>query len=306
MSAPALAVEHLTHRYADRTALDDVSFDIAAGTTVAILGPNGGGKSTLFRICATLLRPTSGTVRVAGADVVRQPAEARRHLGVVFQSPALDNRLTVRENLLHHGRLHGLGGEPLRRAADAALQRVRLDDRADDLVLRLSGGLRRRAELAKVLLTRPTVLLLDEPTTGLDPGARREIWRDLAVLRAQTGGTVVLTTHLLDEAETADRVLILDRGRIVADGAPEALTRQVGRDVIRLETADPQALAAAISARLSLPATAVDGDVRIEHDEGHRLVPALFEAFPAEIRAVHVGRPTLEDVFVRCTGRRFE
>lgn len=306
MSAPALAVEHLTHRYADRTALDDVSFDIAAGLTVAILGPNGGGKSTLFRICATLLRPTSGTARVAGADVVRQPADARRRLGVVFQSPALDTRLTVRENLLHHGRLHGLRGEPLRRAADAALRRVRLDDRADDLVLRLSGGLRRRAELAKVLLTKPAVLLLDEPTTGLDPGARREIWRDLEHLRAETGGTVVLTTHLLDEAETADRVLILDRGRIVADGAPEALRRQVGRDVIRLQTADAPALAAAITTRLSLPAAAVDGEVRIEHDEGHRLVPALFEAFPAEIRAVHVGRPTLEDVFVHCTGRRFE
>jgi ABC-2 type transport system ATP-binding protein len=306
MSAPALAVEHLTHRYADRTALDDVSFEVAGGTTVAVLGPNGGGKSTLFRICATLLRPTSGTARVCGADVVRAPHEARRRLGVVFQSPALDTRLTVRENLLHHGRLHGLRGPALRDAVTAALARVQLAERAEDLVVRLSGGLRRRAELAKVLLTAPDVLLLDEPTVGLDPGARREIWRDLAAMRADTGGTVILTTHLLDEAETADRVLILDRGRIVADGPPGTLTREVGRDVIRLQTADPESLAARITARLALPASLVDGEIRIEHEEAYTLVAALFDAFPAEIRAVRVGRPTLEDVFVHCTGRRFE
>ena len=306
MSAAALAVEHLTHRYADRTALDDVSFEVAGGTTVAVLGPNGGGKSTLFRICATLLRPTSGTARVFGADVVRAPHDARRRLGVVFQSPALDARLTVRENLLHHGRLHGLRGDALREASVSALRRVQLDERADDLVLRLSGGLRRRAELAKVLLTAPDMLLLDEPTVGLDPGARREIWRDLAAMRAASGGTVILTTHLLDEAETADRVLILDRGRIVADGAPDALTRQVGREVIRLQAAEPESLADRIAARLSLEATVVDGEVRIEHAGAHTLVAALFEAFPAEIRAVRVGRPTLEDVFLHSTGRRFE
>ncbi len=302
----ALTVEHLTHRYGDRLALDDVSLEVTPGTFVALLGPNGGGKSTLFRICATLQRPSSGTARVFGADVTRAADAARRRLGVVFQSPALDVRLTVRENLTHHGRLHGLGGQALQQAIDRALTRVQLADRGRDTVLKLSGGLRRRAELAKVLLTQPDLLLMDEPTTGLDPGARRDIWRDLAARRAESGTTIVLTTHLLDEAETADRVIVLDRGRIVVDGPPATLTRSVGGDVIRLQTPAPAALATRITERFGVAATVIDEEVRVERDEAHTFVATLVEAFPAEIRSVRFGRPTLEDVFVHYTGRRFE
>jgi ABC-2 type transport system ATP-binding protein len=302
----ALAVSHLSHRYGARVALDNVSLSVAPGAFVALLGPNGGGKSTLFRICATLQRPVEGSVHVFGADVRTDAAAVRRRLGVVFQSPALDQRLTVRENLLHHGRLYGQRGAPLRAGIDEALARVGLTDRAREMVFRLSGGLRRRAEIAKVLMTRPSLLLLDEPTTGLDPGVRRDLWRDLSSIRASDGTTIVLTTHLLDEAAAADHVFILDRGRIVADGAPEVLTRMVGGDVIRLQTPAPAQLAARISARFEAAATVVDDEVRVEHDQAHTFVAALVDAFPGEIRSVRFGRPTLEDVFVRFTGRRFE
>ena len=171
---------------------------------------------------------------------------------------------------------------------------------------RLSGGLKRRAEIAKVLMTRPSLLLLDEPTTGLDPGVRRDLWRDLAAIRASDGTTIVLTTHLLDEAAAADHVYVLDLGQIVVDGAPDTLTRMVGGDVIRLQTADPADLASRIVARFQAAATVVDDEVRVEHDQAHTFVSALVDAFPGEIRSVHFGRPTLEDVFVRFTGRRFE
>lgn len=303
---PALSVSHLTHRYGTRVALDDVSLEVAPGEFVALLGPNGGGKSTLFRICATLQRATEGTVEVFGADVQRESAAVRRRLGVVFQSPALDQRLTVRENLLHHGRLYGLRGAALRAGIDGALTRVGLADRAREMVHRLSGGLKRRAEIAKVLMTRPSLLLLDEPTTGLDPGMRRDLWRDLAGIRATDGTTIVLTTHLLDEAAASDRVVILDRGRIVVEGTPDALTRQVGGDVVRLQAPAPADLSARITARFGTPATVVDDEVRVEHDQAHTFVAGLVDAFPGEIRSVHFGRPTLEDVFVHFTGRRFE
>lgn len=303
---PALAISHLTHRYGSRVALDDVSLTVTPGAFVALLGPNGGGKSTLFRICATLQRATEGSVVVFGADVRTDAATVRRRLGVVFQSPALDQRLTVRENLLHHGRLYGLQGRPLRTGIDDALTRVGLADRSRETVSRLSGGLKRRAEIAKVLMTRPSLLLLDEPTTGLDPGVRRDLWRDLAAIRASDGTTIVLTTHLLDEAAAADHVFVLDLGRIVVDGAPDTLTRMVGGDVIRLQTAAPADLAARIVARFQAVATVVDDEVRVEHDQAHTFVAELVDAFPGEIRSVHFGRPTLEDVFVRFTGRRFE
>jgi ABC-2 type transport system ATP-binding protein len=303
---PALHVTGLTHRYGARVALDDVSLSVAPGTFVALLGPNGGGKSTLFRICATLQRPSEGSVHVFGADVRTEAATVRRRLGVVFQSPALDQRLTVRENLMHHGRLYGQRGAPLRAGIDEALARVGLTDRAREMVFRLSGGLKRRAEIAKVLMTSPSLLLLDEPTSGLDPGVRRDLWRDLASIRASQGTTIMLTTHLLDEAAAADHVFILDRGRIVVDGAPEVLTRMVGGDVIRLQAAAPADLAARITARFEAAATVVDDEVRVEHDQAHTFVAALVDAFPREIRSVHFGRPTLEDVFVRFTGRRFE
>ena len=304
MSLPALDVSNLHHRYGDREALRGLSFSVPAGEIFGLLGPNGGGKTTLFRIVSTLMRPTSGEVLVFGDDVTGRPGRVRRRLGVVFQAPALDVRLTVAENLTHQGHLYGLRGRPLAARIDAALERVGLHDRARDLVNTLSGGLQRRAELAKALLHQPELLVLDEPTTGLDPGARRDVWRHLAALRDRDGTSIVLTTHLMDEAARCDRVGIIHEGRLVAIGAPQALTAALGADVITITTDDPADLAARVGARFGVKADVFDEQIRIERDRAHEFVPDLVEAFPGEIEAVTFGKPTLEDVFMHHTGRR--
>jgi ABC-2 type transport system ATP-binding protein len=302
---PTVEVEALTHRYGDREALGGVSFDVARGELFGLLGPNGGGKTTLLHVLATLVRPTSGTARVAGVDVVRDPASVRRRFGMVFQSPSLDPYLTTRENLRHHGHLYGLRGRPLSVRIDDSLGRLGVLDRARDLVKTLSGGLRRRVELAKGLLHRPEVLLLDEPTVGLDPGARRDLWEHLATMRQLNGVTVVVTTHLMEEAEACDRVAILDRGRLVALGSPAELEGGIRGEVIALEAADPMPLANAIRDRFGVEPTVLDRVVRIESPDGAAFVPRLAEAFPGQIRSITVGKPTLEDVFVQRTGHRF-
>ena len=215
---PALNVVGLSHRYGDRQALQSVSFDVAPGESFGLLGPNGGGKTTFFRIAATLLTPTNGTVRVFGHDVATHPDAVRRCIGKTFQSPALDDRLRVVENLHYHGHLYGLHGKSLNQRIDEALSLVNLTDRASDLVSTLSGGLQRRVELAKTLLAKPLLLLLDEPSNGLDPGARREVWEHLRHLRQTESTTIIVATHLMDEAAQCDRVGILHEGRLVASG----------------------------------------------------------------------------------------
>ena len=213
MNDAAVEVEDLRRSYGSREALAGLSFDVRRGELFALLGPNGGGKSTLFKILTTLLPPSAGTARVCGHDVRTAQREVRRHIGVVFQHPSVDGKLTIEENLRHHGHLYGLSGAPLKARITELLDRFGLVDRKDELVERLSGGLARRAELAKGLLPRPTVLLLDEPSTGLDPGARRDLLQYLRRLRDDDGMTVVLTTHYLEEAERCDRVGVIDRGR---------------------------------------------------------------------------------------------
>ena len=295
----------LRHLYGQHEALAGVTFTVARGELFGLLGPNGGGKSTLFKILATLLRASGGTARVAGHDVAREPAAVRRRLGVVFQHPSVDTKLTVGENLIHQGHLYGLRGRVLRARVDRLLERFGLAERRGDLVERLSGGLQRRAELAKGLLPGPEILLLDEPSTGLDPGARRELIAYLRALRDQEGVTVVLTTHYMEEAERCDRVAVLDRGRLVALGRPEVLKAQVGGDVVVVQTAAPESLRERVRARLGIDGTLVDGTLRLEHVRGHELVRDLVEAFPAEVEAITYGKPTLEDVFVHVTGHRF-
>jgi ABC-2 type transport system ATP-binding protein len=304
---PAISVDALSHRYGEREALRSLSFEVAQRTSFALLGPNGGGKTTLFRILSTLIRPRRGTVRVLGHDVARQPGEARRHLGVVFQAAALDHRLTVVENLRHHGHLYGLRGTELAARSAEALAALSLSERARDIVGDLSGGLKRRVEIAKILLSRPKVLLLDEPSTGLDPGARRELWAELARLRERTAATLVITTHLTEEAAGCDRVGILHDGRLVAIGTPANLTATVGGDVLWITpVSDPAALAARLGDRFGVRPDVVDGRVRLERARGHEFVTDLIEAFPGEIDAVTLSRPTLEDVFVHHTGHLFD
>ncbi|RPH75137.1 MAG: ABC transporter ATP-binding protein, partial [Candidatus Rokuibacteriota bacterium] len=283
-----------------------VDFSVARGEIFGLLGPNGGGKTTLFKIVSTLLVPAGGAVRVFGADVATSPAAVRRRMGVVFQKPALDTRLTVEENLRHQGHLYGLRGAALVDRIVEVLSRVGLTDRHADLVGTLSGGLQRRVEVAKALLHRPELLVLDEPSTGLDPSARRDIWQDLSELRRGEGTTVVLTTHLMDEAAACDRVAILDAGRLVALDAPDALTAAIGGDVVLVKTRDAAGLAARVTARFGVDAEVLEGQVRIERDRAHEFVTDLVESFPGEVDAVTFGKPTLEDVFVHFTGKRLD
>jgi len=306
MADPILVVEHLTHRYGDRVALDDVTLQVQAGEIFALLGPNGGGKTTLFRILATLLRPTSGSVRLFGNDALAHPERVRWHVGIVFQSSSTDGKLTVWENLRHQGHLYGLRGPALRRKIEALLERFDLRDRAREPVERLSGGLRRRVEIAKALLHDPPLLLLDEPTTGLDVRARLDLWAYLRALREQRSLTIVFTTHYLDEGEQCDRVAILDRGRLVALDAPEALKAELGGDVIFIESREPESVQAEIRARWGIEATLVDGMLCLRHERGHEFIARIVEAFPGRILSLMVRRPTLEDVFIHRTGHRFE
>jgi ABC-2 type transport system ATP-binding protein len=305
----ALEVTRLVHRYGERTALAGLDLLVEQGEIFALLGPNGGGKTTLFRVLSTLIPVQSGRAEVLGFDCMRQTAEVRRRIGVVFQAPSLDKKLTVSENLRHQGHLYGLAGADLRRRADEALERLRLTDRRNERAETLSGGLRRRVELAKGLLHRPRLLLLDEPSTGLDPGSRGDLWDYLRQLRAEEGVTVVLTTHLLEEADRADRLAILNAGELVALDTPDRLRASVGGDTLSIETEEPAALAAAINERFAAErigaATVVDGCVRLEQPDGHRWVARLVEGFPGRIQAVRLGKPTLEDVFIARTGHRF-
>ena len=301
-----IEVQNLTHRYGDRVALSGVGFQVKKGEIFGLLGPNGGGKSTLFRILSTMMVPTEGRAQVAGHDLAREPAEVRRHVGVVFQTQSLDKALTVEENLRSQGHLHGLSGAPLRQRIDSAMERLAISDRRQDIVETLSGGLRRRVEIAKALLHRPQVLLMDEASTGLDPAARRDLSRHVETLRDQDGVTILLTTHILEEADRCDRLVLLHQGKIVAQGTPGELRSRIGGDVVVLETDDTASLAGGIEQRFGLHPAVVDGQVRVEIQNGHRFIAEVVEAFPGAVESVGLHKPTLEDVFVRETGASIE
>jgi ABC-2 type transport system ATP-binding protein len=246
--------------------------------------------------------PQQGEITVLGLDLAAAPDRVREKLGVVFQSPAVDKQLTVRENLRYGGRLYGLGGPALDQRIDELLDRAGLRDRARDRVQELSGGLRRRVEICKALLHRPGLLLLDEASTGLDPAARAELW---LLLRSQPGVTVLFTTHLMDEAALADRLTLLDGGAIVADGTPAELMREVGGQVLELAADDPQALAAELTQGLGLAPRVVEGALRLEGERVHELVPAIMERCGARVQRLSLAHPSLADVFLHKTGKRF-
>lgn len=303
--SPAIHVSHLSYRYGERQALADLSLSIARGEIFVFLGPNGGGKTTLFRLLSTLIPLQQGEAEILGRDVRRETAAVRSSIGVVFQAPSLDKKLTVSENLRHQGHLYGLSGPALVAREREMLARLGIADRARDWVETLSGGLRRRVELAKGLIHGPRLLLLDEPSTGLDPGARSDLWSYLRTLRDEQGVTVVLTTHLLEEAEKADRIAILHEGRLVALDAPDVLRATVGGDSITIRSAQPAALAAAIAERFACEARVIDGTVRLEQADGHQWIARLVDAFGGQIESITLGKPTLEDVFIARTGHRF-
>jgi len=301
---PAIVVSEVTHRYGDRVAVDGLSLAIDEGEIFVFLGPNGSGKTTLFRLLSTLIPLQSGEINILGSDLRQATSEVRSLLGVVFQAPSLDKKLTVAENLTHQGRLYGLSSAQLKSRSQQMLAALGLSELSGDVVETLSGGMRRRVELAKGMLHQPRLLLLDEPSTGLDPGARADLWKYLQQVRDE-GVTIVLTTHLLEEAERADRIAIMHQGKLAALDTPAALQASVGGDSITMRAPRPEELASSIRKKFDCEATVLDGTVRLEQPDGHQWISRLVEAFPEEIETVTLGKPTLEDVFIDRTGHQY-
>ena len=303
-----ISISRLSHTYAgtrktpERQALRAVDLDIESGEMVALLGPNGSGKSTLLRVLITALVPTSGSVQVGGASLQRDPAAVRRQLGVVFQQPSLDGKMTVGENLRATGLLYGMSRSAVRERSRILLESVGLWERRDERVEKLSGGMGRRVELAKALLPEPAILVLDEPTTGLDPVARQEFWHQVEALRAGDRLTVVVTTHLLDEAERADRVAILHQGQLLVCDAPDVLQRQLGREILTLHCDDAAGLKAELSSAMGLEGLVIDQTLRIPL-EGDISLDEVLRRFSSRIRSLAIAHPSLDDVFLRHTGQ---
>lgn len=306
MSDPAaISVEALSYSYGERVALSDVSFQVKPEEIFGLLGPNGSGKTTLFRLLCTLMPIQSGAASLSEADVKTSPAEVRRKIGITFQSPSLDDRLTVRENLKHHGHLYGLRGSELAQLIEQLLTHVGLVDRMGETVSKLSGGMKRRVEIAKGLLHRPEILLLDEPSTGLDPGARHDLWQYLRKLRDEQQVTILVTTHLMEEAERCDRLAILNQGELVAMDTPEMLRSSIGGDCITISTSDQNSLQNRLRDQFQLDASIIGNQLKIGRENGHELIRDLVDAFPDDIESISLGKPTLEDVFIQKTGHRF-
>lgn len=307
---PTIAIRGLSHVYPGtrkqppRRALDDLSLEVAEGEFAILSGPNGSGKSTLFRILCGMALPSAGRVDVCGADLFREPAKVRRCLGVVFQSPAVDKHLSVAENLRIHADLYGIGGKELSERLEEALAWTDLRERLEHRVETLSGGLARQVELAKVLLTRPRVLLLDEPTTGLDPNSRRNFLDALRAVQRERGMSVLMTSHIFSEAEDADRVAILQDGRLLAHDTPQALRAMLGREMVVVEPADAAALEAKLAGEMGLVVRRHGEELRLEETDngaGLPLLEAILERYRPLVRSIAIRQPTLEDVFVHVT-----
>ncbi len=296
-----IEVLDLVKRFGETVAVDGIRFDVAEGEIFGFLGPNGAGKSTTVKILSTLIEPTSGTARVAGHDVVREAQAVRRSLGLLFQDPAVDDRLTARENLRLHAVIYGVPRPQRAARIEEALTWVDLVPQGNDLVRTFSGGMRRRLELTRALLHRPRILFLDEPTTGLDPQTRRALWEKLLALRRTEGTTILMTTHYLEEAENCDRLAIIDHGRLVAEGTPDALRAGAGEERIAIATADDTRAAEELAGRLGVIPQRTERGLEFAVESGERFLPSLF-GFPVQIRSLTLKKPTLEDAFIALTG----
>ncbi|MET0389467.1 MAG: ATP-binding cassette domain-containing protein [Polyangiales bacterium] len=302
-----LEISGLSHRFGDVRVLEGLHFQVARGEIFGLLGPNGCGKSTTLRVLTGLLVPDAGELRLLGQNVAPGGRALRQRMGVVFQAPSLDQRLSVRENLQLTAALQRLPKPLAEQRVTQALEHAQLTDRAAHLVKTLSGGMRRRLELARALLHEPELLLLDEPTTGLDEPSFRRTWQRILELRERAQLSVLLTTHRAEEAALCDRVAILDQGKLIALDTPEALIAGVAGDVLTLEVDDPEAIVAQVEQSFQLPARVAEGKVLIERERGHELIPRLVEALPAgSIRSLSMHRPTLADVFMKLTGRALD
>ncbi len=302
-SGPFVAIEGLTVRRGGRNVLDGVSLEVGRGEIFGLLGPNGAGKTTLFQILTGLLEPASGRLLLEGAPMAPGDRAFRALCGVVFQEPALDPRLSARENLLLASRLYGVPRAKARERIAALLGESDLAGRADEAVSRLSGGMRRKVEIARALVHDPAVLILDEPTTGLDEAAFRSTWERLLALRSRRDLTMLLTTHRPEEAERCDRLAVIDGGRVVACDTPDRLRERVRGDLLVIEAESPETAALAIRERFGVDARILEGRIVLERERGHEMIPRLVEALPGgTLRSVSMRRTGLGEVFLELTG----
>lgn len=299
-----IEVDRLTRQFGDLVAVDHVSFQVQEGEIFGFLGPNGAGKTTTINILCTLLRPTAGSARVNGFDVAAQQPQVRKSIGLVFQDPSLDDLLSASENLEFHALLYGLPGPERAKRKEEVLKMVELWDRRNDLVKIFSGGMKRRLEIARGLMHYPRVLFLDEPTLGLDPQTRNHLWDYILTLREREGITIFMTTHYMDEAEHADRIAIIDYGKIVALDTPEGLKDMLGGDVITVRTEDDERAAAEIAQRYGLAVRNGQNGLHFEVPRGETFIPQLVSTLDVPIQSISLRRPTLDDVFLKVTGHQ--
>jgi ABC-2 type transport system ATP-binding protein len=298
-----IKVENLTKRFDGITAVNDISFEVEEGTIFGFLGPNGAGKTTTISILCTLLSPTSGKASIAGHDCMKEPAEVRRAIGIVFQDTTLDKDLTAYENLIFHAYLYSVPKDEMQDRVENSLKFVDLYERRDDLVKKFSGGMKRRLEVARGLIHKPRVLFLDEPTLGLDPQSRTNLWEFITKLPEKHNVTVFMTTHYMEEAEVCDRIAIIDKGKIIAMGSPEELKRTIGGDVVYMRTTDNMNVKEEIERLLKLSVTEKDGELYMTCDMGDTCIPEMMRKIGEKVISVRLQRPTLNDVFLKLTGK---
>lgn len=303
---PAIVTENLVKRFGELTAVDGLNVEVRPGELFAFLGPNGAGKTTTIHMLCTLLRPSAGSARVAGHDCVKEAWAVRRAIGLVFQESTLDKDLTVYENLWFACSLQNMPSRLARERIDEMLRLFELSDRRDQMTRQLSGGLRRRLDIARGVLHRPRILFLDEPTIGLDPQARRQIWQFLDTLRQREETTLFVTTHYLEEAETCDRVGIIDHGRLIALGTPEELKQAFKGDVVQVRSNQLSELAQAIREEFQISPQLTERGLLLEVMDGEAFLPQLIRSCGDKIAGINIQRPSLNEVFLHLTGREFE
>jgi ABC-2 type transport system ATP-binding protein len=299
-----ITVDNLVKEYKHLTAVSGVSFSVGRGEIFAFLGPNGAGKSTTIGMLSTIITPTSGTAKVNGFDIVREQTKVRRSIGLVFQDPSLDDRLTAQENLLFHSRLYGVPASEYKKRMEEVLRLVDLYDRRKDVVKTFSGGMKRRLEIARGLIHYPAVLFLDEPTLGLDPQTRNLLWEYILRLRREKNMTIFMTTHYMAEAEYSDRIAVIDNGKIVALDTPAALKQMLGEDAITIEGENNVALKKELEEKFGVKVREENGALVFGVKDGDKFLPRLMNELSASVKKIELRKPTLDDVFLHLTGRK--
>jgi ABC-2 type transport system ATP-binding protein len=298
-----IQVENLVKRFGNITAVNDISFDVEEGTIFGFLGPNGAGKTTTINILCTLLSPTSGRTLIAGHDCMKEPSRVRTAIGIVFQDTTLDKDLTAYENLVFHAYLYAVPKTEMKERVNDALKFVDLYDRKNDLVKKFSGGMKRRLEVARGLIHRPRVLFLDEPTLGLDPQSRTNLWEFITELPKRHTVTIFMTTHYMEEAEVCDRIAIIDNGKIIALDTPEELKKTVGGDVVSIMTTDNESARYDIEHAFRMNVSEKENALYMTCSRGDTCIPELIRTLGEKVLSVRIQRPTLNDVFLKLTGK---